>query len=183
MLAGQLLITPARRLKRPSHVHPVHCQSPGRRKAAATEPGPVMGSCRAARIGLGRVGLQCQAPCPGSLGATIPCRSAVSQNALLLRYHRYSNECGDREIPCKPESGSQSHICENASARLAHDILITIDDECGLRLRWRRPATRESPRTAAGSIRSCAGHRCVPYQRFRIVLPDGYYSPRVRSRR
>ncbi len=39
--------------------------------------------------------------------------------------------------------------------------LITIDEEPVLTLHWRRLATRESPRTAAGPIHSCAGHRCV----------------------
>ena len=49
----------------------------------------------------------------------------------------------------------------DAAPRLAPDILITIDDERVVILGWRRLATRESPRTAAGPIHSCAGHRCV----------------------
>src|ERR1019366_5589545 len=48
----------------------------------------------------------------------------------------------------------------DAAPRLAHDI-ITIDDERVLTLHWRRLATRESPRTAAGPIHSCAGRHCV----------------------
>jgi hypothetical protein len=35
------------------------------------------------------------------------------------------------------------------------------DDECALMLRWQRPATLVSPRTAAGPRHSCADHRCV----------------------
>ncbi len=48
----------------------------------------------------------------------------------------------------------------DAAPGLGHDILI-IDDEPALILRGRRLAIRVSPRTAAGPIRSCAGHRCV----------------------
>src|ERR1019366_9928488 len=47
-----------------------------------------------------------------------------------------------------------------AAPGLADDIPI-IGDERLLILRWRRLATRESPRTAAGPIHSCAGHRCA----------------------
>ena len=49
----------------------------------------------------------------------------------------------------------------DAAPRLAPDILITIDDGPVLTLHWRRLATRESPRTAAGPIHSCADHRCA----------------------
>src|ERR1035441_5062696 len=35
------------------------------------------------------------------------------------------------------------------------------DEERVLMLSWQRPAVRESPRTAAGPIHSCAVHRCV----------------------
>src|ERR1019366_2880853 len=38
---------------------------------------------------------------------------------------------------------------------------ITIGEERVLILPWRRLAIHESPRTAAGPIHSCAGHRCV----------------------
>jgi len=48
-----------------------------------------------------------------------------------------------------------------AAPRLAPDIFIPIDAEPGLIFRWRRLATRESPRTDAGPRRSCAGHRGV----------------------
>src|ERR1022692_1233718 len=58
--------------------------------------------------------------------------------------------------------GSVRTFVTHAAPRLAPDILITVEEERVLILRWRRPATRESPRTAAGPIHSCAGHRCVP---------------------
>src|ERR1039458_8876825 len=57
--------------------------------------------------------------------------------------------------------GSVRTFVTHAAPRLAPDILITVEEERLLILRWRRPATRESPRTAAGPIHSCAGHRCV----------------------
>src|ERR1019366_9663407 len=56
--------------------------------------------------------------------------------------------------------GSVRMFVADAAPRLAHDI-ITIDDERVLMLHWRRLATRESPRTAAGPIHSCAGRRCA----------------------
>ena len=46
------------------------------------------------------------------------------------------------------------------ASQVSIQILI-IDDERGLILGWRRLATRESPRTVAGLIRSCAGRRGV----------------------
>ena len=53
--------------------------------------------------------------------------------------------------------GSVLTFVADAAPGLAHDIII--NEECELILRWRRLATRESPRTAAGPIHSCAGHR------------------------
>src|ERR1022692_2583639 len=56
---------------------------------------------------------------------------------------------------------SAGRLGADAAPRLANDIIITMDDERLVILRWRRLATRESPRTAAGPRHSCAGHRCV----------------------
>jgi hypothetical protein len=47
---------------------------------------------------------------------------------------------------------SAKTLVAHAAPGLAHDILITIDEERVLIFRWRRLATRESPRTAAGPI-------------------------------
>jgi hypothetical protein len=55
--------------------------------------------------------------------------------------------------------GSVLTFVADATPGLAHDIII--NEECELILRWRRLATPESPRTAAGPIHSCAGHRGV----------------------
>ena len=66
--------------------------------------------------------------------------------------------------PLKPGGscdGFGGAFVADAAPRLANDIIITIDDERLVILRGRRLATRESPRTAAGPIHSCAGHRCV----------------------
>src|ERR1035438_10502108 len=54
--------------------------------------------------------------------------------------------------------GSVRTFVADAAPGLAHDIII--NEECVLLLRWRRLATRESPRTAAEPIHSCAGPRC-----------------------
>src|ERR1017187_4841928 len=55
--------------------------------------------------------------------------------------------------------GSVGHWVADAAPGLLLTSFITIDEESVLTLHWRRPATRESPRIAAGPTHSCAGHR------------------------
>ena len=62
--------------------------------------------------------------------------------------------------------GSVRMFVADAAPRLAHDI-ITIDDERVLMLHWRRLATRESPRTAAGPT------HCADFQQWACLFAPG----------
>src|ERR1019366_2903396 len=65
---------------------------------------------------------------------------------------------------------------------LRQGLLTTVlirDDECALMLRWQRPATLVSPRTAVGPIHSCAGHRCVGPSCGTSRLAFGFYAATV----